>query len=81
MATDRVTRQRGLPASHVASCDAIVPKDAPHEYYVMALRAHCREAVCGSTNMGWFAVRKTTGEAFEWDVAEGKLGSPIHRQP
>ncbi len=73
----RVTGQRGLPISHVAYCDQIPEADAPSGYYVQALRAHCSDEPCGSTNMGWFAVRKATGDVFEWNVADWKLGQPI----
>lgn len=80
VATARVTAQRGLPTSHVAVCDPITDANSPKGYYVLALRAHCREALCGSTLMGWFAVRKTTGEVFEWDVAEWKVGPALTRR-
>ena len=78
IATERVTALRGLPTSHVALCDHGSDDDADGGYYIMALRAHCTtEAVCGSTNMGWFAVSKTTGEVFEWDVAELRAGPRV----
>lgn len=77
VATARVTAQRGLPISHVAGCDNIPETSSPDGYYVLGLYAHCREAICGSTNMGWFAVRKATGDVFEWGVAEDTLGPRI----
>lgn len=77
VATARVTAQGHLPASHVALCDDIREADIPDGYYLMALRAHCSEELCGSTNMGWFAVQKATGDVFEWDVAGAKLGRPV----
>jgi len=77
-ATARVTAQRGLPTSHVALCDDIPEADGPRGYYVLALRAHCFEDVCGSTNMGWFAVQKATGDVFEVDdVTDWKLGRRV----
>lgn len=76
-ATARVTAQRGLPTSHVAVCEGISEGSGPPGYYVMALRAHCREEMCGSTLMGWFAVKKATGEVFEWDVAEWRVGQAL----
>lgn len=81
VATARVTAQRQLPASHVAFCEHIPKADSPDGYYLMALRAHCSEELCGSTNMGWFVVRKATGDVFEWDVAESKLGQPVAERP
>lgn len=76
-ATARVTAQRGLPASHVAYCDGISEGDGPPGYYVLALRAHCREELCGSTLMGWFAVKKATGEVFEVEVGDWKVGRAV----
>jgi hypothetical protein len=76
VAIDRVTTLRGLPAGHVARCE---PLGEENGYYPLALYAHCREDLCGSTNMGWFAVRKTTGEVFEWDVTEQKPGQRLTR--
>ncbi|MBX9460982.1 MAG: hypothetical protein KL785_07775 [Brevundimonas sp.] len=78
VATARVTAQRRLPTSHVAFCDDVSEADSLAGYYVMALRAHCLEELCGSTNMGWFAVQRASGEVFEVDdVADWKLGRRV----
>ena len=78
LATARVTSERHLPVSHVAYCDDIAEADSPVGYYVTALRAYCKEELCGSTNMGWFAVNKATGEVFEVvDVSDWKLGRRV----
>lgn len=77
LATERVTAQRGLPTSYVADCDDIPETYAPDGYYVLALRAYCKEALCGGTNMGWFAVRKADGEVFQWGVAEDTIGPRV----
>ena len=77
-ATARVTAQRSLPTSHVAFCDDIPEAAGPRGYYVLALRAHCSEDLCGSTNMGWFAVQKATGDVFEVDdMTDWKLGRRV----
>lgn len=77
-ATARVTAQRGLPISHVATCDHIAEADGLAGYYVLALRARCQEDLCGSTNMGWFAVQNTTADVFEVsDLTNGKLGRRV----
>ena len=77
-ATALVTTERGLPISHVAYCDQITEADAPSGYYVLALRAQCSEDLCGSTNMGWFAVQKATADVFEVDdVTDWKLGRRV----
>lgn len=78
IAVARVTAERRLPTDHVASCDQMAVVDIPSGYYVMALRARCPDDVCGSTNMGWFAVRKATAEVFEVDdLADWKLGRRV----
>lgn len=74
IATQKVTELRGLPTSHVAHCEKLGEANG---YYPLALYAHCKEAVCGSTSMGWFAVSKTTGEVFEWDVTEERAGVTV----
>jgi hypothetical protein len=81
VATEKVTALRGLPTSHVAMCDHATDDDTSGGHYVMALRAQCTtEAICGSTNMGWFAVRKATGDVFEWNVGEWRVGPPLSKR-
>ncbi len=77
VATARVTAERDLPTSHVAQCDPLADAEGPDGYYVLGLRAHCREELCGSTLIGWFAVEKATGAVFEWDMAEGQIGVEV----
>jgi hypothetical protein len=74
----RVSAVERFPLSIIAFCDIIGAADSPRGFYVLALHSnrHC-DGICGSTNMGWFAVEKRTGRVFEWDVAEMKLGHPI----
>ena len=63
--TKRVIARRGhFPISAIAFCDFIVPEERPKGYYVLGLhgmRDDCGGDVCGSTLMGWFAVKKSTG--------------------
>ena len=77
LAKAHVSAQRRFPVSRIASCETISAVGSPRGFYVLALYGWCREDVCGSTNMGWFAVHKATGRVFEWDVGEQKLGPPI----
>jgi len=76
VATARITELRHLPVTHVASCEAGSDPDVPG-YYVVSLHGHCREELCGSTLMGWFAVRRTDGAVFEFEVGEWKIGKPV----
>ncbi len=78
-ATARVATLRRLPATHVAFCEAGSHSDVPG-YYVVSLRGHCREEICGSTLIGWFAVRKADGTVFEFNVGEWKVGQPASVQ-
>jgi len=75
-ATANVSALRQLLPAHVASCDAGSHSDVPG-YYVVALRGHCREEVCGSTLIGWFAVREADAAVFEFNVGEWKVGRPV----
>jgi hypothetical protein len=76
---DRVSATGHFPISIIAFCDVIPEGSSPVGYYVFALHSkRACEGIC-SSNMGWFAVQKTTGRIFEWDV-EGKLGPPLDDQ-
>jgi hypothetical protein len=80
LAKARVTELNGLPKSRIAFCDHVGSAENPPGYYLLALHS---DRECGgvcSTNMGWFAVRKSNGEVFDWDMAESKLGQPLSRR-
>lgn len=76
-ASSRVTALRHLPVSHVVQCEGLESSDEPSGYQLVGLHGPCAEEVCGSTLMGWFAVRKENGDVFEYDVAESKLGRAV----
>lgn len=78
-AIERVAAVRQLSATHVASCEAATDSEVPG-YYVVGLWGHCREELCGSTLIGWFAVRKTDGAVFELNVGEWNVGQPVSEQ-
>ena len=59
----------------VAGCDTMSEK--PGGYLVTRLNGHCREPVCGSVLLGWYAVQRDTGRVFEWNMAEDALGPEI----
>lgn len=57
-------------------CEVVPTED----FFVIALRAAChlpRGEICGSTLLGWYAVRRSTGQVSEWDMAEDRLGKPL----
>lgn len=76
-----VSAQRRSPVSRIALCDTIDPLHSPRGFYVLGLYGWCREEICGSTLMGWFAVHTDTGRVFDWNMAENKLGPPIASRP
>jgi hypothetical protein len=65
----------------IPACETLRAADGPRDYYLLALRGWCRETVCGSTLIGWFAVEKHTGRVFEWDVGEDRLGVELSPRP
>jgi hypothetical protein len=77
LAKARVSAQRRFPVSRILSCETLRAADSPRGFYILALYGWCREDICGSTNMGWFAVQKRTGRLFEWNVGEQKVASRI----
>jgi hypothetical protein len=65
------------PRSRIAFCDVIPRASSPRGYYVLALHSNRQcDGIC-STNMGWFAVQRSTGRVFHWDVGEDRLGLPV----
>lgn len=77
IAKTSLARHRDVPESVIAFCDIIPADQAPSGYFVMALHSSRQcDGIC-STNMGWFAVEKATGDVFEWDVADWKLGPDV----
>jgi hypothetical protein len=69
------------PLSGIPFCEALRVADSPRGFYILALRGRCREDICGSTLIGWYAVQKRTGRVFEWEVGEWRLGASIPRRP
>ena len=77
VAKARVAARLHRPVSSIPFCEPLRAAASPRGYYILALRGRCREEVCGSTLIGWYAVRKRTGGVFEWDVAHDRLGGLI----
>jgi hypothetical protein len=77
VATARVAAHLQRAQSSIPSCDPIRAVDSPRGFYVLALRGRCREPICGSTLIGWYAVEKGSGRVFGWHVGAWKLGPPI----
>ena len=61
----------------VGSCEIIRAGDIPTAYYVLTLHSTRRcDYICSSL-LGHFAVRRSTGQVFEWNVGEWRLGPEI----
>ncbi len=74
---ERVVAVDRYPESQLAFCDPSMGADLPRDYFVLALHSNREcDGIC-STNLGWFAVRKSTGEVFDWDVGEWRLAEPV----
>lgn len=76
-----VTEHHQVPAGVIGYCDHIQKEDSPAGFFVLALRS-TRECdyIC-SNLMGWFAVQASTGQVFDYEVGESRIGEPIGRQP
>jgi len=56
-------------------CD---PLPEQRSYYVLGLRYNVRpDELVGSNLLGWFAVRKSDGIIFEWDINEDQILSVV----
>ena len=73
----RVAALLHRPLSRVPFCDTVRDSDVPRGFYLVVLHGRCREEICGSTLIGWYAVQRSSGRVFEWDVGESRLGKPL----
>ncbi|HEY1836232.1 MAG TPA: hypothetical protein VGG36_01130 [Rhizomicrobium sp.] len=75
----RVAKVWNVPLSEIRFCDFIEPKYAPAGWIVIGPHATPTKPTppIGSTLMGWFAVRKSTGQVFIWNDAEDVPGKPL----
>src|SRR5690349_2872225 len=77
MAKVRVAASLRRRLSRIPYCEALRATDSPRGFYLVRLSGRCREEICGSTLIGWYAVQKRTGRVFAWDVGEWWVGAPI----
>lgn len=75
-----MTGQIASPASEWG-CEFIEESRIPSGFYLVALRGTCHEDICGSTLIGWYAIRMENGQVSKWDIGEWKLGERIGPLP
>jgi len=73
-----VVAQGQYRETQIAGCDGTVQNEYPEGYTVVRLNGFCREQVCGSVLLGWYAVQQTSGRVFQWNVADWALGPEIN---
>ena len=71
-----VVAERRYTRSKVAGCDAEDVGRLPG-YVTLRLDGYCRQEVCGSVLLGWFAVEKGSNRVFEWMPGEQTVGSEL----
>lgn len=73
----QIAEIRLYPKTVPTFCDHVAPDASPPEFYVLALHSYrdC-DGIC-STNLGWFAVHKSTGQVFNWNVTDLRVGTPV----
>lgn len=64
------------PEARIAGCEGGESEDIPG-LIVLRLNAVCRQELCGSVLMGWYAVDVETMRVWEWDVEAWQLGEEI----
>lgn len=71
-----VIAERRYTRSQVAGCDA-QDVDGLRGYVTLRLEGYCRQEVCGSVLLGWFAVENGSNRVFEWIPGEQTVGSEL----
>lgn len=49
-------------------------------YYFGRVNAYCREPICGSVLLGWYAVEAKTGTVHQWNYSDWAVGEPFAKQ-
>lgn len=47
------------------------------DLHIGRLNAHCREEICGSVMLGWYAVNLETRQVWEWDISYDEVGKEL----
>lgn len=66
----------------IAGCDGVVNSENPSGFRIARVNGFCREEVCGSVLLGWYAVEERSGSVFEVaDVGDWTLGPQVNPSP
>ncbi len=77
LVTAMVRERHEVPENVSISCDHLTARPPDDDLYVFALRSdRTCDYIC-SNLMGWFAVRRATGQIYEWDIGEWQVGRPL----
>ena len=64
--------------SQIADCDGIIDSSNPRGFRIMRVNGYCREEICGSVLMGWYAVEVSSSRVYVIDdVADWTLGKEV----
>lgn len=75
---DAVSKHGLYQRSQIAGCEIV--ESASQGHRILRLNAHCREDVCGSVLLGWYAVEIQTGRVVDWNIAESTAGEEVDIQ-
>lgn len=71
-----VVAQGQYREAQIASCDPV--SEMRKGYLVTRLNGHCREEICGSVLLGWYAVHRDSRRVFKWTVGDDTPGAEIY---
>ena len=75
-ASDSYRAANFYPEAQIAGCNGGPSEDNSNIYH-FRLNGVCREEICGSVLMGWYAVDKKSGRAWELDINDYSHGLEI----
>lgn len=80
LAKARFAARDRFPIARIGFCDVIPATASPRGFYVLTLHSTRRcKGIC-SRWLGSFAVERSSGRVFDWNVAEWDVGAEIRRR-
>ncbi|HYI48825.1 MAG TPA: hypothetical protein VEX35_10215 [Allosphingosinicella sp.] len=80
LAKARFSARNHFPTSRIGFCDLAAAADSPRGFHILTLHStrQC-EGIC-SRWLGSFAVEKSSGRVFDWNVGEWELGAEVRQR-